>query len=137
VSRDNLEWVRKGHEAWARGDLRTVERLMRGRLSEDFEIHPIYLGQVYKGLRGMRRMWADAAAVWEDYQSETDEIVDLGDHVLVVGRVTGRGAGSGVPISQPVAMLWSFEGDKATRAESFTSRQAALDAIGARGVQPR
>ena len=77
-------------------------------------------------------MWADARAIWEDYRFELEEIVDVDDHVLVVGRIRGRGAASGVPITQPLAMLFTFRNGKAVRAKSFTSKQEALEAVGLR-----
>jgi ketosteroid isomerase-like protein len=52
----------------------------------------------------------------------------------VVVRVAGRGGGSGVPVSQELAVVWTFEGDKAVRARSFTSRAEALEAVGVAGV---
>jgi hypothetical protein len=33
-----------------------------------------------------------------------------------------------VPVSQELAVVWTFEGDKAVRARSFTSRAEALEA---------
>ena len=34
-------------------------------------------------------------------EDEIEEIVDLGDHVLHVSRIRGRGAGGGVPVRRP------------------------------------
>jgi ketosteroid isomerase-like protein len=56
-----------------------------------------------------------------------EEIVDLDESVVVVVRRAGRGGGS-VPVSQELAVVWTFEGDKAVRARSFTSRAEALEA---------
>ena len=58
------------------------------------------------------------------------EVVDLGKYVLVLARITGRGAASGVPIDQPVAVLVAFEGEKAIWAKSFLSKNDALEAAG-------
>jgi hypothetical protein len=52
--------------------------------------------------------------------------------VLVLAHVTGRGAGSGVPIDQSLAVLCAFEGEKAVWARSFTSKEEALEAVGLR-----
>ena len=45
-------------------------------------------------------MWADITGTWEGYRSEVEEILDLGEHVLTVARITGHGASGGVPIDQ-------------------------------------
>ena len=51
----------------------------------------------------------------------------VGDQVLVVVRIEARGGGSGVPVAEELAVLWTFEGDRAVEARSFTSRDEALD----------
>ena len=68
------------------------------------------------------------ARVWENYEQRLEEIVDLGNNIVVVVRIAGRGGGSGVPVSQELAVVWTFEGAKAVRARSFTSRAEALEA---------
>ena len=74
-----------------------VEELLRPRLAPEFELHPLYLEQAYKGVEGLRRMWGDIEDTWQDYRLEIGETVDLGEHVLVLGHVTARGPGSGIP----------------------------------------
>ena len=68
----------------------------------------------------------------DDELVEPQEVVALGEHVLVLAHVTGRGAGSGVPIDQSLAVLCAFEGEKAVWARSFTSKEQALEAAGLR-----
>jgi ketosteroid isomerase-like protein len=75
-------------------------------------------------------MWADLREMWEDYRSEVEEIVDLGEHVLVVTHITGRGAGGGVPVDQRIVALGRFQGEKALWMKSFTSKSKALEAVG-------
>ena len=132
MSQENVERVRQVGEAWARGDTEAAEALLQGHVAPDFELHPLYLGHVYRGVEGMRELLADIFATWEDYRFETEEVVDLGEHVLVLAHVTGRGAGSGVPIDQSLAVLCAFEGEKAVWARSFTSKEQALEPAGLR-----
>jgi ketosteroid isomerase-like protein len=127
---ENVELLRRGYEAWNRGDTKTLEALWRDRLDPGFELDPLYIGQVYKGVEGMRDMWADLGEIWEDFRFEVEDISDLGQHVLVVGRISGRGAGSGVPITQRIVMLWTFEDAKAVYARSYASREEALAGAG-------
>lgn len=122
MARERVEWMREGLEALNRGDRETVEVLLRDRLASAFEAHPLYLGQVYKGAEGVQAMLADIRETWEDYRLVADEIIDLGEQVLVLARVRGRGAASGVPVDQPVAVLLTFEGEQVVRSKAFTSR---------------
>ena len=132
MSQENVDRMRRAFEAWQRDDRREAEALLREGLAPDFEMHPLYLDKVYRGVEGMWALWADAGEIWEDYRFELEEILDQGDHVLVIGRVRGRGTASGVPINQQLAMLFTFRDDKAVRGRSYTSKQDALEAAGLR-----
>ena len=107
-----------------------METLLRTGLADDFELQPLYPDRVYTSPEGMRELGVDALETWQDYRFDTEEMVDLGKHVLVMARMTGRGASSGVPIDQPVAVLVAFEGDQAVWAKSFLSKDEALGALG-------
>jgi hypothetical protein len=132
MSQRNVGWVRQAAEAWERGDMQRMEAILRRHLSADFELHPLYLDRVYKGYEGMQELWADVFQTWEDYRLRTEEIVDLGEHVLVLANITGRGVGSGVPIDQGLALLCAFEGGKAVWAKAFTSKRDAIEAAALR-----
>lgn len=129
MSGGNVEFLRRGYEALQRGDTETFEALARERLDPDFSFHSHWAGRVFKGIPGTREWVSDTRETWDDYAQEVEEIVDLGDDVLVVGRASARGAGSGVPVTQEFAVIWSFEGERAVRAQSFPSRAAALEAV--------
>jgi ketosteroid isomerase-like protein len=128
MSRENAEIVRSGLAAFARGDRRTIEAFAAKHLDQRFELHTLYPAQAYRGTAAPLDFLADAGETWDRYALETEEVVDLGEHVLAVARMSGRGAGSGVPVEQSIFVLWSFEGAKALRAETFASRSAALEA---------
>jgi ketosteroid isomerase-like protein len=134
MSQENVDRLRRAFEAWSRGDRQTVEALLRDFLAPGFEMHPLYLDEVYRGVEGLWAMWAAARATWEDYRFELEEILDLDDDALVMCRILDRGAASGVPISQPLGMLFTFRDDKAVRAKSFPSKQEALEAVGVGGL---
>jgi ketosteroid isomerase-like protein len=86
----------------------------------------------YQGRNGLLQLWSALGESWDDYQFEIEELTGLEKHVLLVGRVRGRGSGSGVPIDQRVWVLWRFSGQRAVHAKSFASRNEALAADGLR-----
>jgi ketosteroid isomerase-like protein len=129
MSRQNVEFLRLGYEALQQGDTEAFEALARERLDPDFSFHSHWAGRVFKGIPGTREWMSDTRETWNDYEQEVEEIVDLGDDVLVVGRVSARGAGSGVPVTQEFAVVWTFDGERAIRAQSYSSRAEALDAV--------
>jgi ketosteroid isomerase-like protein len=130
MSQENVERAREFFEAWSRNDAKAVERLLRDFVTPDVEIDPLYLDQVYTGIEGFLEMRADLVETWEDYRLEVEEIIDLDQRLLVIGRILGRGAGSGVPIKQRLAMLITMDGDEVTRMKSFASKHEALEAAG-------
>jgi hypothetical protein len=77
-------------------------------------------------------MWGDMTGTWDEYRSEMEQVVDLGEHVLVLTHITARGAGGGVPVYQRIAILGRFEGAKLVSAKSFASKGEALGAVGLR-----
>jgi hypothetical protein len=64
---------------------------------------------------------------------EVQEAVDLGEHVLMVLQMSGRGSQSGVAVGQQGAVLFRFDGSTLVWGKSFASRAEALEAAGFRG----
>jgi ketosteroid isomerase-like protein len=130
VARADVEFLRDGYEALARGDMETFTALSRERLGPDFEFHHVWDGRVLRGFEGTMEWISDTRETWEDYSQDVEELIELGEEVVVVLRISARGGGSGVPVAQELAVLWTFEEGKAIRARSFTSREEALGAAG-------
>ena len=130
MSRENVEFLHQGYEALQRGDMESFKALSQERLDPEFAFHHVWDGRVFKGFEGTQEWISDTRETWEDYSQELTEIIDLGENVVVVLRISARGGGSGVPVAQELAVVWRFEGDKAVRARSFTSRAEALETAG-------
>jgi ketosteroid isomerase-like protein len=130
MSQRNVEAIRHVFEAWEKGDLKRLEARLQDALAPHFEMRPLYFDRIYTGVAGMLALWADSRGLWEDYSLKLSEIIDLDDHVLVLQHLTARGITSGVPIDQRLALLVTFEGTRAVRATAFSSREAALEAVG-------
>jgi ketosteroid isomerase-like protein len=50
--------------------------------------------------------------------------------VFVLGRLTGRGKGSGAPVDQPYAGILDFRGDRISRYPAYFDRAEGLRAAG-------
>jgi ketosteroid isomerase-like protein len=55
---------------------------------------------------------------------------DLGDRVLCLGRMEGRGRGSGVPVDAPLGAIFEFRDDKISRMRAYLDHDEALRAAG-------
>jgi ketosteroid isomerase-like protein len=129
MSAENVEIMRTAYEAIARRDRETLDAILRERLAPDFEFEAALTGATYRGLDGFWELLDDI----EDtvgYRPEVEEAVDLGDHVLVVLRMSGRGSRSGVSVAQQGAVLVTFDGGTLVSGKSFASKAEALEAAG-------
>jgi ketosteroid isomerase-like protein len=126
VSEGRVEIVREVLQEWNRGD---VEALI-ARATEDFEWHPVLvesLGEgAFKGHDGFRTFLADWQGTWESWNLEAEEILDFGDQVLVLTRVTAKGRGSGMEFDQRLAHLFEFREELICRGQTFLDRDEAV-----------
>jgi ketosteroid isomerase-like protein len=132
MSQENVEVLLRGFEAWQGGDPERLEAWSEEHLDPAFELHTLYFDRVYMGVQALRDFVADVSETWEDYVLEPQETLDLGENVMGVIRMSGRGGGSGVPVTRVIAMLWTFRGDKLISSRAFGSREQALEAVGLR-----
>jgi ketosteroid isomerase-like protein len=130
MSEENVEVVRGMNGAFNRGDYAAA----LSALADDVEWHApsgVSIGEeVYRGRDAVQRGFALWLGAWETYGFETTEILDHGDHVLVIGTQMGRGRGSGVEVSLPTFNLFTLRNGKVIRMRSFDDRAAALEAAG-------
>jgi ketosteroid isomerase-like protein len=60
-----------------------------------------------------------------------DDVREVGNTVIAVGSVHGRGSGSGIEFDQPSAIVAAFGSDhRITRARIYADVDAALEAVG-------
>jgi ketosteroid isomerase-like protein len=87
-------------------------------------------GGTYRGREEMEHYMNDLDAVFEDWHSEDEEFVDGGDgRVALVFRIVGRGRGSGAPVNQPIAILWTVRDGKAVTAQGYLDPEEALSHV--------
>jgi hypothetical protein len=72
VSRADVEFLREGYEALARGDIETFTALSRERLGPDFEFHQVWDGRVLRGFEGTMEWISDTRETWDDYSQEVE-----------------------------------------------------------------
>ena len=73
-----------------------------------------YLGSVsgeagaYRGHEGLRQYVRDLAEAWSAYSVEIHDLEDLGDEVLMEGRLRATGQTSGLEVDAEMAWVHSF-----------------------------
>jgi uncharacterized protein len=126
----NIELVRQVFETFSRRDYEAMLALM----APDVEFSAPTAsfardGRPYRGYDGMRDYFADVARVWRTLEIVPHDFRDLGDRVLVFGRVYARGEGGYISDS-PTQWLWGLKDDRIAWGKVYTSRAEALAAAG-------
>ena len=102
MSEADVERVREGFLALDRegieGLLAYIDPEFEGVVPPDLSLEP----DTYRGHDGIRRYFDTFAAEVDELHFTADELIDAGDAVIIVLRVTGRGRGSGVPVDWKV-----------------------------------
>jgi ketosteroid isomerase-like protein len=132
MSQESVEVVRAAFAAFDRGDIDAVLRLC----DEDIEItQPAELPGVsprQHGHAGVLQALAIWPEQWDDYRVELLDLEDLGDHVLVATRSSGRGKESGAPVAMDFTFLFSVCAGKIAEWQLFMRKADALEAAGLR-----
>jgi ketosteroid isomerase-like protein len=86
--------------------------------------------EAYTGREAFIENMAKLEESFEELRMEPVEIVDLGEKVIVLVSMSGRGQGSGVPVETTFAQLWSLRDGKAVSLRDFATKTKALEAVG-------
>ena len=131
MSPDKVELAKRLVDAYNRRD---VDVVFAELATPDFEWYPGIVsaldGGGYREREGVERFAADTSENWAELQVIAEEFRDLGDRVLVLGRMKGRGKGSGVPVDQPFATLLDFRGERVWRSRVYLDHVEGLRAAG-------
>lgn len=129
MSEENVEIIKRGMDAFNRGDLDAVLE----QVSPEIEFKSYLLGmegEFPKGHAGIRWWWDRIRETFPDLRYEIQETRDLGETVIVKFRNTGSGATSGAPIELTLWSVFSLRDGKVIGWESFRTEAEALDAAG-------
>jgi ketosteroid isomerase-like protein len=106
MSQENVEVVRRGYDAFNRGDIEGVIETVGSEVRWDMS-ERVLNPAVYEGHDGIRRFVEETDEVWEDFRLEPLEFIDAGDKVVVSQLIRGSGKGR--------ASTWSCRAPASTR----------------------
>jgi ketosteroid isomerase-like protein len=126
--------VRDGLEAWNRRDWDVA---LAG-LDPDCELHPprkfvesALMEACYRGRAGYREFVSSWSEVFgADLRLEPVELIDLGDRIVVLADVPGRGQGSGAPFTQQWAFVSTLKDGSVIHHQQYLDHAEALEAAG-------
>jgi uncharacterized protein len=128
MSQENVETVRKAHDAFMRRDNQAAMAFYDPQV----EIFGEMDGRIYRGLDGVRDFFRDWLGVWDEYGSEVEEWIDAGDHAIAVVHSWGRGKQSGAAVERREAHVWTLRDGKLWRLRLYPTKGEALEAVGLR-----
>ena len=130
MSEENVKALERVYEEWSRGNLRPTTDVFgpdtEWGWSDEFPgIHGVHREPESRSERMLE--WLRQ---WEDFHIQAEEYIPVGEVVVVLCRITGRGKASGVVVDHPGGHVWTMRKGKAVRLEIFSSRSQALEAAG-------
>jgi ketosteroid isomerase-like protein len=86
---------------------------------------------VYHGHAGWRTYMQNRSEAFDEVQFEILELIDVPpDKVISVGRMQGRGRGSGIDVESHATVLWTVKGGKVGAMKLYQTRAEALEDVG-------
>jgi ketosteroid isomerase-like protein len=131
MSQYNVERVRRSLDGWNRGDLEAWLQPSHPEIEFYSEILKRVEGPetAVRGTAELRDFWMEWHSVW-NLTIDVSDIRDLGETVVVLGRIRTRGKASGIDLAGPVAYVFEFEGGLARRVRAYLDQRRALEAVG-------
>jgi ketosteroid isomerase-like protein len=99
----------------------------------DFEWSPSMVAiesEIFRGREGIEKYFDSLKNAWEKFRILRDRFRTIADLVIMLGRLEGRGAGSGVPVEASLGMVFDFRGGMISRIRGYLDHGEALRAAG-------
>jgi ketosteroid isomerase-like protein len=129
MSQENVEVVRRAiaYEYYGVGDRAEAEAIFDPQVV----LNPID-EEASSGFDAMRSDMERWASAFDELKVTIEEIIDAGDHVVVVARHQGRGAKSGAEVDARFYEVYTLREGKVWRVDEFNEMAEALEAVGLR-----
>ena len=128
MSKENVEALRQGYEAFDRGDFDTAFATFADDVVWRSTGESVPGGGTYHGVDEIRNKWLpEFGATYQDFRQSATETLDCGDHVVVLG--TSRATVGGQEIKAPFCHVWKYSGDKVVEATFFGDTAQAFQAL--------
>ena len=124
MSQENVEAVRGLFAALERQDWEAA----LGVFDPEVEWSPTE--GTFHGPEGVVSSLAEWLEPWEEHNIEAEEFMEVGNKVVAIIHLVGRGAGSGMEIDQRFFQVYAVRDGKIVRMVEFVRRGEALEAAG-------
>jgi ketosteroid isomerase-like protein len=131
VSQENVDVVKRGVEAFRRGDIDTFLQELSDDVVFDYSgVRGPYRG-VYVGREGARELLTAFREAWETITPMSVEYVEVGDKIVLALQARFQGRGSGVEVTGGgMGAVVTLRNGRIVRYEQCQSKAEALEAAG-------
>jgi ketosteroid isomerase-like protein len=126
----NAELIRRGYEAWNRGDVEGVLTFLDPEIEWHGYTHLPESGALAdrEEVRAWLERFLDA---WEQLDIDVTELIEAGDKVVALVRFRGRGKGSGVQVEGGVdAHVWTVRNGQIAAVKLYQGTREGLEVVG-------
>jgi ketosteroid isomerase-like protein len=131
MSQHNVETARRGFLAFERGDIDAAAEFWHPEISwRAAEGAPDDVGEMH-GIEAARRYVEDWFDTFDDFRSEPQELIPVGDDQVVVVHISsGRAKRSGIETELRYASVATVRDGKIVRVREYLTKGEALKAVG-------
>jgi uncharacterized protein len=131
MSEENVNVVRGIYEAFSKGDIPSV----LGQLDKEIEWREadnfIYADRnPYIGPQAiLEGVFMRLGAQWDGFKVNPDQLLDSGDHVVVLGYYSGSYRRTGRKVKAQMVHVWTLRDGKAVKFQQYTDTKQFADAV--------
>ena len=92
---------------------------------------------IHRGHADVQSFFRRWVGTWSHFEFAPEQLIDVGDRVVVVLHQVAEGRGSGVKVENRIGQVWTFRGGKAVRWQMFEDPAEAFEAAGLPEQDPR
>ena len=133
MSQENVETMRKVFAMVNERGVTAATDALGHLLAPEFELEEaaeVPDPASYTGRDAFIANMAKLEESFEELRLDPLEVVDLGEKIVVVVSMSGRGRGSSAPVEMTFAQLWSLRDGKAVSLCDYATKAEALQAAG-------
>jgi ketosteroid isomerase-like protein len=132
MSQEALAILAQAQDAYNRGDWDAALATMDPSVVFDLtRVAPD--GQIYEGHDGVKAFWQMLRAVFGDFRTDPEEVIDGGDKLFALMHLRGSGKASGAGVEDFLYQVVTLRQGVAVRVDFFRDRAEALRYAGVSG----
>src|SRR6476469_4429853 len=134
MSQENVGAYKRGLDAFNRRDVEAWLEVLDPEVEMHLSLSAMFGREetVIRGHDELLEFLADLDEAFAEFQIEISEIRDLGERLVTIGHLHGRGTTSGADVDSPIGYVVDFKDGKVVRLRDYFDPKEALEAAGLR-----